>query len=412
MASTANTDMLSAFRVRKYRCFAEWNEIKLRPLTLVFGYNNVGKSALIRFLPGLAESVRADVGPLHLGGSAFRDASFSDVAWRGMPETEFELSWSGGEECRWLLRHDPSKGPGAHWVDELEFSNADGHVELQWNDRPLATGLHLPDQNNYLANGELSGGYTVRSLPLGGDEPLARVQASLLAELPRQVAWVEGYRGMPARSQRVPSSQSRDLVVDGAKASGMLAQLGPSPLNDHVAAFYTELGYKLTVEFKPEGRFSVNLTSKHGWPVNLVDSGEGMAQVLPVLVALERARLGLGPRIVCVEQPELHLHPAGQLALAKRFVEAAMQNDPGVTLVETHANHLMLAVQLALAKGELTPDRVQVYWVRQQEDGQSIAEPVKLDNFGRDTSDTWPPGVFTEDARLARQILRARRARP
>ena len=64
--------MLSAFRVREYRCFRDWTEIELRPLTLLFGYNGAGKSALIRLLPALMESVRAQGAPLALEGKALR----------------------------------------------------------------------------------------------------------------------------------------------------------------------------------------------------------------------------------------------------------------------------------------------------------------------------------------------------
>jgi predicted ATPase len=50
--------MLSRFTVENYRAFARAQAIEVRPLTLFFGWNSGGKSALVRFLPLLAESVR------------------------------------------------------------------------------------------------------------------------------------------------------------------------------------------------------------------------------------------------------------------------------------------------------------------------------------------------------------------
>ena len=48
--------------------------------------------------------------------------------------------------------------------------------------------------------------------------------------------------------------------------------------------------------------------------VSIADVGFGVSQVLPVLVALIVAEPG---RLVYLEQPELHLHPRAQVALAQ-----------------------------------------------------------------------------------------------
>ena len=50
-------------------------EVELRPLTLFFGYNSAGKSALIRALPLLRDSTRSDLlGPLDLDSETVRGA--------------------------------------------------------------------------------------------------------------------------------------------------------------------------------------------------------------------------------------------------------------------------------------------------------------------------------------------------
>ena len=48
---------VASFEVENYRSFAERTSMILRPLTLLFGYNSSGKSALLRFLPLLAAAV-------------------------------------------------------------------------------------------------------------------------------------------------------------------------------------------------------------------------------------------------------------------------------------------------------------------------------------------------------------------
>ena len=80
--------------------------------------------------------------------------------------------------------------------------------------------------------------------------------------------------------------------------------------------------------------------------VSIADVGFGVSQILPVLVALIVAEPG---RLVYLEQPELHLHPRAQVALAQVLADAAKR---GVRVVaETHSSLLLLAVQTLVAEG-------------------------------------------------------------
>jgi predicted ATPase len=58
--------------------------------------------------------------------------------------------------------------------------------------------------------------------------------------------------------------------------------------------------------------------------VNLVDTGTGVAQVLPIFVQRAIDELGQNTsnesRIEIVEQPELHLHPSAHAQLADLYV--------------------------------------------------------------------------------------------
>jgi predicted ATPase len=79
---------LSSFTVANYRSFLRPTTIELRPLTLLFGYNNSGKSALLRVLPLLADSVGTPRGaPLNLDSAAVRGASFRDLC--SQPDSPF-----------------------------------------------------------------------------------------------------------------------------------------------------------------------------------------------------------------------------------------------------------------------------------------------------------------------------------
>jgi len=72
---------LRALTVHNYRSFARPTRVELRPLTLVFGRNSAGKSALLRALPLLAESFAKGrtLNPLAIEAEAARQASFRDL---------------------------------------------------------------------------------------------------------------------------------------------------------------------------------------------------------------------------------------------------------------------------------------------------------------------------------------------
>ncbi|MEM9459948.1 MAG: hypothetical protein AAGF11_37580 [Myxococcota bacterium] len=101
---------LKAVSVRHYRCFAQEFRLELRPLTLIYGRDNAGKSAAVRLIGLLADSVRDSArAPLDFGGEAGGGASFDDILWKGIPEDERPIIWltleweEAGEQARHQL---------------------------------------------------------------------------------------------------------------------------------------------------------------------------------------------------------------------------------------------------------------------------------------------------------------------
>jgi hypothetical protein len=134
------------------------------------------------------------------------------------------------------------------------------------------------------------------------------------------------------------------------------------------------------------------------------DVGIGISQVIPVVVST----LIVGDGITVIEQPELHIHPAVQVAIADLFV--SQTNDETALdkqfIIETHSEHLMLRIMRRMretAEGEapkgldVSPEKVAVFYVEAGENGTRI-ERLKLDENGRFT-DRWPKGFFPERMR-------------
>jgi predicted ATPase len=94
-------------------------------------------------------------------------------------------------------------------------------------------------------------------------------------------------------------------------------------------------------------------------------------------VALHAAKPG---RLVYVEQPETHLHPRAQFALAQVLASAAKR---GVrVVVETHSSILLLGVQTLVAEGSLEADKVKLHWFQREKDGRTVVRSADLDEAG------------------------------
>lgn len=112
--------------------------------------------------------------------------------------------------------------------------------------------------------------------------------------------------------------------------------------------------------------------------VSIADVGFGISQTLPVIVALLAADPG---QMVYIEQPEIHLHPRAQMAMARILADAANR---GVRVVaETHSSLLLLGIQSLVAEGKLSPEKVKLHWFqRRPDDGVTEVISADLDQAG------------------------------
>jgi hypothetical protein len=138
--------------------------------------------------------------------------------------------------------------------------------------------------------------------------------------------------------------------------------------------------------------------------VSIADVGFGVSQSLPVVVALLVARPG---QIVYLEQPEIHLHPAAQRALAGILKSAA---DRGVVcVVETHSVLILREVQTLIATGELSKDDVALHWFQRGEDGETTVRTAELDDAG--AYGDWPEDFDRTELQSEQAYLDAVEAR-
>ncbi|WP_461163596.1 DUF3696 domain-containing protein [Arthrobacter sp. R4-81] len=138
---------------------------------------------------------------------------------------------------------------------------------------------------------------------------------------------------------------------------------------------------------------AISLTDKRsGVILSPSDVGFGVSQVLPILVELSARQSSL----ICIEQPEIHLHPAMQSEMADLLIESI---DPtgraNQVIAETHSEHLVLRIQRRIKERALDPELVSILYVDQDDEGDAIVVPLRIDREG-DFVDPWPNGFFEE----------------
>ena len=402
---------LKSFAVERFRAFKERTEIEVRPITLLFGYNSSGKSALLRLIPLLRDSLSDRRSPLFLGSPSLRGASFSDIRCRLDPKPVLSLELASEDErVRYDIRDLPDQRrqvieritrvrAGAEEILEWTTENKMFHLHQQGGAR-VAVPLDIDGLSAKNAGGDVN-----VSWPVPGADDLAAAQ------------WIDAVRARVLRRMPFGPRPHGPLAADGHDAPSALAFafVDQDPVYETVRTFYRDhLGHDLIIDpIGDDFRLLVSPVTNPTVRIDLVDTGEGLGQVLPVAVALARAAHASGPALLALEQPELHLHPRLHEQLASWMCQLVGEGLRPHLLVETHSENVLLTVLLAILNGDIGADDLIVYWVHQLEDGQSLAEPVTFDELGMPQG-LWPPDVFQEDAALARRLNAARmeRAQP
>jgi len=143
------------------------------------------------------------------------------------------------------------------------------------------------------------------------------------------------------------------------------------------------------------------LDKRNNTKVSHKDLGLGVSQVLPILISSYFAR----NKLIMIEQPELHLHPAVQAELADEIVKS-YQRWNNHFVIETHSEYLLLRIMRIMrhtSQGKefhnlkLTNEDIGILYIDADEIKTYIF-PIKLSNDGK-IIDKWPGGFFEEGFR-------------
>lgn len=366
--------MIDSIVLKNFKCFGE-QVVDLAPLTLLSGLNGMGKSTVLQSLLLLRQSFMSGLLPstgLALNGDLVSLGTAADVLYENADEDTIGITYrysppnsSSALTANWRYRYDRNADVlNPAYAEELLnpmifdsnaglFSN---HFHYLQAERlgPRTTS----DVSDYIVGRQRQlgtrGEYTVHYLMAYGDELIPNpALAHPTAPSLTLRAQVEAWLGEISPGTRLDLAQYRDVDV--------------------VRIHYAFVRGSTVTK-----------------PYRATNVGFGLSYGLPVLVALLAAPSG---SLVLVENPEAHLHPRGQAELGRLSARAAAG---GVqVLVETHSDHVLNGVRLAVRNGMIAPQGTRIHFFHRSSDSPAarITSPV-IDKQGRIAP--WPEGFFDE----------------
>lgn len=444
--------MLTKLRLKNFKAWKDSGDIRLAPLTVLFGTNSAGKSSIPQLLLLLKQTAASPdrQRALQLGDSrTLVDVGTFDDAVHGRDisvPVELTLGWSLDQE---LVIRDPLTGAECSG-DALEFSArlvADERHQprTSWFRYKLQRGgqevmnLAVSEKTNGAKQRKKpefelsSSGYSLtrhpgRAWPLPEpvrfygfpDEVAAYYQNAAFAsdfvlELERMlksVFYVGPLREYPKRLYLWSGAVPDHVGVKGEQAVEAILAAGDrsfnwkpkqrtKPLLQIVAERLESMGLIHEFQVKQLGKhrkeYEVLVRTSPELPeVKLTDVGFGVSQVLPVIVECFYV-----PRrsIVIFEQPEIHLHPRVQADLADLFVDAVRAREGSAArdcqfIIESHSEHFLRRLQRRIAEEELSEKDTALYFVH-TEGAHARIEQLDVDAFGNIKN--WPENFFGDE---------------
>lgn len=362
--------MLRSIRLQNFKCFAD-QTVALGPLTLLTGQNGTGKSSVIQSLLLLKQSFELIPRGLLINGDLVSLGTAADVLYEGATSDVVTLTL------------DEDGGPPEDRVRSWAFDATERDTDILRFETPPEDSPRL-HQMKYLAAERIG----PREVHLTSDSHAA--QGDVRSDGTYAVAFLH------EQAQRIVLPA---LCKPGADSNRLI---------DQVAAWLGEVspGVRLDTErSRAINRAALQVSFRSGRVTSRklrpTAVGFGVSYTLPVLLTLLGASDG---DLVLLENPEAHLHPRGQMAMGELMAAAA---SAGIqVLVETHSDHVLNGVRLAVKRGTVRPDDVRLHYFSRADDGARIVHRVTsptIDTDGR--IDTWPEGFFDQWDRALEELL-------
>ncbi len=367
--------MISSISLKNFKCFDDVT-FGLKRLSILAGLNGMGKSTVLQALLLLRQSFidrSLESTGLSLNGSIIELGTAKDIFNHEAAiddNISFVLKLDEENIFTWSFKYDAE-------ADVLQYENG---AEVITNASEFAL---FSDKFSYLSAERIGPRRTYE---------MSDYQVRHHSQLGSQGQYTPHFLHLFGKQQvrkqlRHPDAKSDDL---NAQVESWLREFRPDirfSIDAHESIDQMELTYSFT---------SGEVTSH---PIRSINTGFGLTYVLPVLTALLASK---GGGLIVLENPEAHIHPKGQSIIGELIARAASSG--AQVIVETHSDHILNGIRIAVLKGILDHDDVNIHFLSAEGDAVVIHNPT-IDHNGR--IDNWPSGFFDEWEKSIEEFLKS-----
>ncbi len=364
--------MLRALKLKNFKGFSAAEFTPLKPLTVISGPNNAGKSTILQAIHFLASSQRS--GGFMFGDIGFTLQGFRELVYKHDPhlsigiDLAFEIDVQTKKDMKGAREEDDPQfadlkvAEAEFMTYHLEFSNAswpDSEV-IELDGFPIVT-HKVEESMSRVTRGreEPSGGYgppndgplRFQISPQGG--PLGYMAVTAVRNTLRRVQYFSPSRRGDVYSASVSQEQDTVGFQGEHTVSRLFYLLANEPekyerIKDWVRRF--DPAIRDVVSPLRRGETSV-LVDESGIQYNLATMGYGLAQALPIIVQVCDSPPG---SVFLIEEPEIHLHPEAQGVLLDLMLE--MIGEGNQFIVTTHSISFLTDLRWRIGKKEIDPN--------------------------------------------------------
>ena len=380
--------------LKTFKCF-DLLRLPLGHLTLLSGVNASGKSSVLQSLVLLHQTMQENEWStrIMLNGDVARLGTVTDVVDQEHGRNSFEIGLADDEaSCHWSFSGERS---------DMSLEVARVVVNGETTEKPSDLRFLLPSpvedpvheligliRNLTYITAEREGPREVYPLEdeYAGFELEHLGESGMDSTQDHHAIARVGSRGENAIS--VLYRGRDELVADGLR----IPDIVPTLIRQFEARMDTFFpGFGVNVQQIPNANavvLGIRISQATGF-LRPIHCGFGITQVLPIVVAVLSVPKG---GLLLIENPEVHLHPAGQ-ALMGQFLADAAQSGIQV-IVETHSDHVLNGIRRAVKAGRLPAEKVALHFFRARSvDSPQALSPI-IDSSGN--VDVWPEGFFDQ----------------
>jgi predicted ATPase len=369
--------MLTDVNLFQFKRFKD-EHIELFPLTLLTGINGMGKSSVVQSLLILRQSF--DSGQLQNNGKLIiEDEKLANLI---SPE---DMLCADANNTKVAITLEDENDNKATWAVKAEGKINTLPFEYENKQGDIYTSSLFADTFQYL-DAERIG---------------PRVDYDRLT-VTRQHSPL-GYRGEYVASRMLDAVNSN---TDEVLLPKVILEGVSKKVYDQISFWISEIiypGTKVSIEGSDASKVDIkySFTEQPTKTFNPMNIGFGFSYALPVIVAILTAKPS---SLLIVENPEAHLHPRGQSRMGRLLALAA---ESGLQIiVETHSDHLLNGIRVAVKKAELNSHKTQIHYFTNNPQNKAEEHKVSFAIEEDGSLERWPTGFFDEWDNMLTELIK------